>query len=209
MNLIFLGPPGAGKGTQAIRVSEKFGIPHVSTGDMLRSAIAQGTAMGLAAKSFMDQGELVPDEVVIGVVRERLAQDDCAKGFILDGFPRTVPQAETLDGIVKIDYAILVDLDDDTIVTRMAGRRTCPDCQATYHIDSLGGSTACARCGAALIQRADDAPDTVRNRLAIYHQKTQPLVDYYEGAGVLARIDGGQAIDVVFQAICSLLGDVR
>lgn len=209
MNLIFLGPPGAGKGTQAIRVSEKYGIPQISTGDMLRSAIAAGTEMGLAAKSFMDKGELVPDEVVIGVVKERLAQDDCSKGFILDGFPRTVPQAETLDGIVKIDYAVLVDLDDETIVTRMAGRRTCPACQATYHIDSLEGATTCSRCGATLIQRTDDAPETVRNRLSVYHEKTQPLVDYYEGAGILARIDGGQPIDVVFQAICSLLGEVR
>lgn len=165
--------------------------------------------MGLAAKSFMDKGELVPDQVVIGVVKERLAMDDSAKGFILDGFPRTVLQAETLAGIVTIDYAVLVDLDDETIVTRMAGRRTCPDCQATYHIDSLSGAQTCSRCGAALIQRADDAPETVRNRLAVYHQKTQPLVDYYEKAGVLARIDGSQAIDTVFQGICSLLGDVR
>ena len=209
MNLIFLGPPGAGKGTQAAMVAAKYGIPHISTGDMLRGAIAQGTEMGLAAKAYMDKGELVPDEVVIGVVRDRLAQSDCAKGFILDGFPRTVVQAETLAGIVSIDHAILVDLDDESIVTRMAGRRTCPACQATYHIDSLGGSQTCAKCGATLIQRTDDAPETVRNRLAVYHQKTQPLVDYYEGAGVLARIDGSQAIDAVFQAICGLLGAVR
>lgn len=209
MNLIFLGPPGAGKGTQAAMVAAKYGIPHISTGDMLRGAIAQGTEMGLAAKAYMDKGELVPDEVVIGVVRERLAQSDCAKGFILDGFPRTVVQAETLAGIVSIDHAILVDLDDESIVARMAGRRTCPACQATYHIDSLGGSQTCAKCGATLIQRTDDAPETVRNRLAVYHQKTQPLVDYYEGAGVLARIDGSQAIDAVFQAICGLLGAVR
>lgn len=209
MNLIFLGPPGAGKGTQAAMVAAKYGIPHISTGDMLRGAIAQGTEMGLAAKAYMDKGELVPDEVVIGVVRDRLAQSDCAKGFILDGFPRTVVQAETLAGIVSIDHAILVDLDDESIVARMAGRRTCPACQATYHIDSLGGSQTCAKCGATLIQRTDDAPETVRNRLAVYHQKTQPLVDYYEGAGVLARIDGSQAIDAVFQAICGLLGAVR
>lgn len=209
MNLIFLGPPGAGKGTQAAMVAAKYGIPHISTGDMLRGAIAQGTEMGLAAKAYMDKGELVPDEVVIGVVRERLAQSDCAKGFILDGFPRTVVQAETLAGIVSIDHAILVDLDDESIVARMAGRRTCPACQATYHIDSLGGSQTCAKCGATLIQRTDDAPETVRNRLAVYHQKTQPLVDYYEGAGVLARIDGSQTIDAVFQAICRLLGAVR
>ena len=209
MNLIFLGPPGAGKGTQAAMVAAKYGIPHISTGDMLRGAIAQGTEMGLAAKAYMDQGELVPDEVVIGVVRDRLAQRDCAKGFILDGFPRTVVQAETLAGIVSIDHAILVDLDDESIVARMAGRRTCPACQATYHIDSLGGSQTCAKCGATLIQRTDDAPETVRNRLAVYHQKTQPLVDYYEGAGVLARIDGSQTIDAVFQAICGLLGAVR
>lgn len=209
MNLIFLGPPGAGKGTQAAMVAAKYGIPHISTGDMLRGAIAQGTEMGLAAKAYMDKGELVPDEVVIGVVRERLAQSDCARGFILDGFPRTVVQAETLAGIVSIDHAILVDLDDESIVTRMAGRRTCPACQATYHIDSLGGSQTCAKCGATLIQRTDDAPETVRNRLAVYHQKTQPLVDYYEGAGVLARIDGSQAIDAVFQAICGLLGAVQ
>ena len=209
MNLIFLGPPGAGKGTQAAMVAAKYGIPHISTGDMLRGAIAQGTEMGLAAKAYMDKGELVPDEVVIGVVRDRLAQSDCAKGFILDGFPRTVVQAETLAGIVSIDHAILVDLDDESIVARMAGRRTCPACQATYHIDSLGGSQTCAKCGATLIQRTDDAPETVRNRLAVYHQKTQPLVDYYEGAGVLARIDGSQAIDAVFQAICGLLGAVQ
>ncbi|MGI6316712.1 MAG: adenylate kinase [Christensenellales bacterium] len=200
MNLIFLGPPGAGKGTQAARVSAAWDIPHVSTGDMLRTAIAQGTPLGLAAKSLMDAGKLVPDDLVISIVKERLAEDDCKKGYILDGFPRTVAQAEALASFAGITKAVLVDLADEEIISRMAGRRTCPSCQATYHISTLK-EEVCEKCGVKLIRRVDDAPETVASRLVVYHEKTQPLIDYYARKGILAKVDGSNSVDEVFNDI--------
>ena len=206
MNLILLGPPGAGKGTQAVRISAKYEIPHISTGDMLRSAIKAQTAMGLAAKGFIDKGELVPDDVVIGVVKERLAMADCQSGFLLDGFPRTVVQAQTLKEIVKLDYAVCVDANDDALVARIAGRRVCPQCNGTFHVSSLEGLN-CPNCGGMLIQRDDDKESTVRNRLAVYAAQTKPLIDFYAKEGILCTVDGMQPIDQVFQAICDVLGD--
>ena len=206
MNLILLGPPGAGKGTQAVRIRDRYNLPHISTGDMLRAAIKAETPMGLAAKSHIDKGELVPDEVVIGVVKERLAMDDCAKGFMLDGFPRTLVQAEALKSIASIDVALCVDADYEALVTRIAGRRFCPECSGTFHVSTLEG-TDCPVCGAALVQRADDQEATVRNRLNVYDAQTKPLIDFYTQEGILRRVDGMQAIEKVFQDICEVLGD--
>ena len=190
MNIIFLGPPGAGKGTQAQIVCQRLGIPQVSTGDMLRAAIAAGTEMGRKAKEYMDQGQLVPDEVVIGIVRDRLADADCQKGYILDGFPRTVEQAKALSTFAKIDVAINLDVPDDVLVKRLSGRRVCPLCGAPYHVDRLNGETVCRADGTPLIQRDDDKAETVLNRLAVYHQKTAPLIDHYRVEGLLKNIGG-------------------
>jgi adenylate kinase len=206
MNLILLGPPGAGKGTQAVRISERYGLPHISTGDMLRSAIKAQTPMGLAAKSHIDKGELVPDDVVIGVVRERLAMADCSKGFLLDGFPRTLVQAEALEQITSVDVALCVDAEAEALVQRIAGRRVCTKCNGTFHVSALKG-TVCPVCGAALMQRDDDQEKTVRNRLAVYEAQTKPLVDFYTHKGILRSVDGMQAIEKVFQDICDVLGD--
>lgn len=206
MNLILLGPPGAGKGTQAVRISERYGLPHISTGDMLRSAIKAQTPMGLAAKSHIDRGELVPDDVVIGVVRERLAMADCSKGFLLDGFPRTLVQAEALEQITSVDVALCVDAEAEALVQRIAGRRVCTKCNGTFHVSALKG-TVCPVCGAALMQRDDDQEKTVRNRLAVYEAQTKPLVDFYTHKGILRSVDGMQAIEKVFQDICDVLGD--
>ena len=197
MNIIFLGPPGAGKGTQAQIVCQRLGIPQVSTGDMLRAAIAAGTEMGRKAKEYMDQGQLVPDEVVIGIIKERLAQPDCADGFILDGFPRTIPQAEALDrmGIV-IDRVIDIEVDDETIARRVSGRRACPGCGSTYHVDYKRPAVegVCDRCGDTLVQRKDDHPDTVRERLHVYHEQTEPLKIYYGAAGKLTIVEGQEEV---------------
>ena len=206
MNMILLGPPGAGKGTQAVRISERYGLPHISTGDMLRSAIKAQTPMGLAAKSHIDKGELVPDDVVIGVVRERLAMADCSKGFLLDGFPRTLVQAEALEQITSVDVALCVDAEAEALVQRIAGRRVCTKCNGTFHVSALKG-TVCPVCGAALMQRDDDQEKTVRNRLAVYEAQTKPLVDFYTHKGILRSVDGMQAIEKVFQDICDVLGD--
>lgn len=206
MNLILLGPPGAGKGTQAVRISEKYGLPHISTGDMLRSAIKAGTPMGLAAKSHIDKGELVPDDVVIGVVKERLAMDDCTKGFLLDGFPRTLVQAEALSAFAKVDMALCVDADSEALVARIAGRRVCPKCSGTFHVSSLKDNK-CPTCGAELIQRDDDKESTVRNRLVVYDAQTKPLIDFYSEKGLLRTVNGMQPIEKVFQDICDVLGD--
>ena len=206
MNLILLGPPGAGKGTQAVRISERYGLPHISTGDMLRSAIKAQTPMGIAAKSHIDKGELVPDDVVIGVVRERLAMADCAKGFLSDGFPRTLVQAEALEQIASVDVALCVDAEAEALVQRIAGRRVCTKCNGTFHVSALKG-TVCPVCGAALMQRDDDQEKTVRNRLAVYEAQTKPLIDFYTHKGILRSVDGMQAIEKVFQDICDVLGD--
>jgi adenylate kinase len=189
MNLIFLGPPGAGKGTMAQLLMNEAGIPQISTGDMLRQAMKAGTEMGLSAKRYIEAGELVPDEVVIGIVKDRLQADDCKNGYILDGFPRTVPQAEALAQFAKIDVALNIALDDEVIISRLGGRRVCLKCGATYHISTLNGSDTCAACGEKLVQRKDDAPETVKNRLAVYAAQTAPLIEYYEKKGLLKTVE--------------------
>ena len=197
MNLILLGAPGAGKGTQAEVICEKLSIPAISTGNIIREALKNGTEMGLKAKAYMDEGKLVPDDVVIGIIRERLSQDDCQNGFILDGFPRTIPQAEALDqmGIV-IDRVISIEVPDDKIAARMAGRRVCPKCGASYHTEykKPAKEGVCNACGAELVQRKDDAPETVLERLRVYHEQTEPLKGYYENAGKLRLVEGQEEV---------------
>lgn len=204
MNLIFLGPPGAGKGTQAQRVCEALKIPQISTGDILRRAIKDQTPTGLKAKSFIDAGQLVPDEVVIDIVKERLAQADCQKGYILDGFPRTVPQAEALAGFARIDAVIELDVADEALVARLSGRRVCLNCGATYHV-SRHPAMVCDKCGQELAQRNDDQAETVLSRLQVYHSQTAPLVAYYQDKGLLRRIDGNQPMDTIFESILKLV----
>ncbi len=213
MNIVFLGPPGAGKGTQAKKIAEKYGIPQISTGDMFREHLSKGTELGLKAKEYMDKGQLVPDEVVLGMVEERLKQPDCEKGFILDGFPRTVPQAEALDQLLekmgkKIDYAICIDVPDEELVKRLTGRRTCKKCGMMYHVmfKPPKEEGKCDVCGGELYQRADDNEETVRNRLKVYHEQTEPIIQFYEKKGVLYRIDGMGSIDEIFERIVKLLG---
>ena len=207
MNLIFLGPPGAGKGTQAVRVCERLGIPQISTGDILRRAIKNQTPTGLAAKSYIDKGQLVPDSVVIDIVRERLAQDDCKAGYLLDGFPRTVLQAEALETFAKIDAVVDIDVSDEKLVARLSGRRVCLSCGGTYHVSQLNGSMTCAKCGNELIQRADDKAETVLSRLTVYHAQTEPLIDFYTQRGLLKHIDGAQPMDDCYAAILAVLGE--
>ena len=207
MNVVFLGPPGAGKGTQAVRVCERLGIPQISTGDILRKAIREQTETGLKAKSYIDQGLLVPDEVVIDIVRERLAMPDCQNGYILDGFPRTVPQAQALAGFARIDAVIDIEVSDEQLVARLSGRRVCPACGATFHVSSLGGRTDCDKCGAGLVQRDDDKAETVLNRLNVYHAQTAPLIDYYGSQGLLKTVDCSQPLDDCFAAILRALGE--
>ena len=197
MNIIMLGAPGAGKGTQAAVLCEHFGIPTISTGNMIREALKNGTEMGLKAKSYMDDGKLVPDEVVIGIVKERLSEDDCKKGFILDGFPRTIPQAEALDNMgVDIKYVINIDVPDESIIKRMSGRRVCENCGRPYHIESLKPQKdgVCDDCGGTLVQRKDDHPDTVLARLDVYHKETEPLADYYRKQGKLVNVEGQNTV---------------
>jgi adenylate kinase len=206
MNIIFLGPPGAGKGTQAQRICGALNIPQISTGDILRRAMKEGTETGLKAKSFIDAGQLVPDEVIIDIVKERLAMDDCSQGYILDGFPRTVPQAEALDTFATIDCVIELDVKDEVLVERLSGRRVCVKCGATYHLSMLGGKTTCDVCGEELIQRNDDKAETVLNRLKVYHDQTAPLIGYYENKGLLKKVDGAQGLENTFAAIMKTLG---
>ena len=205
MKMVFLGPPGAGKGTQAVRVSEKYGYPQISTGAMLREAMAQGTELGLAAKSIIEAGGLVPDDVVIGIVKERLAREDCKKGFLLDGFPRTVPQAEALESFAALDIAINVDADEDVIVARIAGRRMCRACGEALHVTTLRGATSCPKCGGEIYQRTDDNEDTVRNRMKVYNAQTKPLIDFYARKGILVNIDGDRDIEVVFKDVVAAI----
>ena len=206
MNIIFLGPPGAGKGTQAQKICAALNIPQISTGDILRRAMKDGTETGLKAKSYIDAGQLVPDEVIINIVKERLAMDDCRNGYILDGFPRTVPQAEALDTFAAIDSVIDLDVADQVLVDRLSGRRVCVKCGATYHLSTLNGSTTCKVCGEELIQRNDDKAETVLNRLQVYHAQTAPLVGYYEQKGLLHKVDGARGYDEIFDAIMKELG---
>ena len=197
MKLILLGAPGAGKGTQAEVVCKALNIPEISTGNIIREALAQGTEMGLKAKSFMDAGQLVPDDVVIGIIKERLAKDDCANGFILDGFPRTIPQAEALDAMgVIIDRVIDIEVPDEKIAARMSGRRVCKDCGSSYHLEYKAPKAEgiCDACDGELIQRKDDAPETVLDRLAVYHKQTEPLKDFYSKKGILRIVEGQEEI---------------
>ena len=205
MNIIFLGPPGAGKGTQAQIVCQKLGIPQISTGDMLRAAIANQTETGLKAKAYMDAGQLVPDEVVIAIVKERLTADDCAKGYILDGFPRTVEQAKALGDFAEIAAVINLNVEDAALVKRLSGRRVCPACGAPYHVDRLNGEKACKADGTLLIQRSDDQAETVSNRLQVYHEKTAPLIAHYQEEGVLKNINGAQGLEEISVEILKTL----
>ncbi|MGN1019359.1 MAG: adenylate kinase [Aristaeellaceae bacterium] len=205
MNIIFLGPPGAGKGTQAQRVCSALNIPQISTGDILRRAMKEQTPTGIKAKAYIDAGKLVPDEVIIDIVKDRLAQADCAGGYILDGFPRTVPQAEALEGIAAIDAVIELDVADEKLIERLSGRRVCLKCGATYHVSRLNGETRCAACGDTLIQRDDDKAETVLNRLTVYHNQTAPLVDFYQKRGLLKVIDGAQDMDTIFASIMDIV----
>lgn len=207
-----MGLPGAGKGTQAEKIKEKYNIPHISTGDMFRLAIKEGTELGIKAKSYLDEGALVPDEVTNGIVRERLSMKDCENGFLLDGFPRTIPQAETLEGIVatlnkKIDHVIHVDVPEEKLLQRLTGRRICPTCGATYHVlyNPPKVENVCDKDGSTLSQRADDTEETVKNRLEVNVKQTQPLLDFYKKAGVLMPVNGDQHIDDVFVEIKSNL----
>ncbi|MCI8292851.1 MAG: adenylate kinase [Hespellia sp.] len=212
MKIIMLGAPGAGKGTQAKKIAGKYGIPHISTGDIFRANIKNGTELGKKAKTYMDQGLLVPDELVVDLVVDRVNQEDCTKGYVLDGFPRTIPQAEALDKALadvdqKIDYAINVEVPDENIVNRMSGRRACVSCGATYHLvyAPTKEEGICDNCQGSLILRDDDKPETVKKRLNVYHEQTQPLIDYYTKAGVLVEVDGTIDIDDVFAAIVKVL----
>ncbi len=214
MKIIMLGAPGAGKGTQAKMIAAKYGIPHISTGDIFRANIKNGTELGKKAKSYMDQGLLVPDELTCDLVVDRTAQEDCAQGYILDGFPRTIPQAEALEKALEersaaIDYAIDVDVPDENIVNRMGGRRACTGCGATYHIVFNAPKTegVCDVCGEKLILRDDDKPETVQKRLDVYHTQTQPLIDFYKAKGVLRTVDGTKDMNDVFADITALLGE--
>ena len=205
MKLIFLGPPGAGKGTQAAGVSVHLGVPHISTGDMFRSAIKNETPVGLEAKRYLDAGELVPDSVVIDMVRERLAMDDCRNGYLLDGFPRTVDQAVALNGIDEPDAVVDISVPDDKLVGRLTGRRVCAKCQGTFHISKLENERVCPICGGEVYQREDDRPETIQTRLHAYHEQTEPLIGYYSGHGKLRRVNGDSKPEDVFKNIIASL----
>ena len=213
MKIIMLGAPGAGKGTQAKMIAEKYKVPHVSTGDIFRANIKNGTELGKKAKEYMDKGQLVPDELTVEILLDRVAQEDCKNGYVLDGFPRTIPQADVLDKELtklgdKVDYAINVDVPDENIVRRMSGRRACLKCGATYHIEHIPPKQEgiCDVCGSELVQRDDDKPETVQNRLSVYHEQTQPLIDYYNAKGILKSVDGTKDMQDVFSEITGILG---
>ena len=212
MKIIMLGAPGAGKGTQAKMIAEKFNIPHISTGDIFRANIKNGTELGKKAKEYMDKGQLVPDELTVEILLDRVAADDCKNGYVLDGFPRTIPQADVLDKELtklgdKVDFAINVDVPDENIVRRMSGRRACLKCGATYHIEHIPPKKEgiCDTCGSELVQRDDDKPETVQNRLLVYHEQTQPLIDYYNKKNILKSVDGTKDMQEVFSDIVNIL----
>ncbi|MDE7007996.1 MAG: adenylate kinase [Lachnospiraceae bacterium] len=213
MKIIMLGAPGAGKGTQAKLIAEKYGIPHVSTGDIFRANIKDGTQLGREAKEYMDQGLLVPDELTVKILLDRVAKEDCKDGYVLDGFPRTIPQAKVLDAALceigdQVDFAVNVDVPDESIIRRMGGRRACLACGATYHTEYIPPKSEgiCDVCGKELVLRDDDKPETVKNRLDVYHKQTQPLIDFYQEKGILKSVDGTVPMDDVFAAITAILG---
>jgi adenylate kinase len=213
VKIVLLGPPGAGKGTQAKSISNRYSIPHISTGDIFRKNISENTPLGIEAKSYMDNGQLVPDEVTINMVKDRLQQDDCKNGYLLDGFPRTVHQAEALDNFLtereeSIDTALLIEVPKEFILERMTGRRVCPSCGASYHIkfNPPTNDGKCDLCGSDVIQRKDDTEETVKERLDVYENQTQPLIDFYKNKKQLSVVDGTQAINEVFESICKILG---
>jgi adenylate kinase len=201
MNVLLLGAPGAGKGTQATKISDSYRLPHISTGDIFRANIKGGTPIGLVAKSYIDKGLLVPDEVTCKIVENRLQEDDCKVGYLLDGFPRNLSQAEALDKITKIDAVINIDIDVSLLMERLCGRRVCKDCGESYHISTLNGATNCSRCGGELYQRKDDNPETVGSRLEVYEKQTAPLIDYYTRKGLIINIQGDDTPQGVFEAI--------
>lgn len=214
MKIIMLGAPGAGKGTQAKLIAEKYGIPHISTGDIFRANIKDGTQLGREAKEYMDKGLLVPDELTVKILLDRVAKEDCKDGYVLDGFPRTIPQAKVLDAALceigdQVDFAVNVDVPDENIVNRMGGRRACVSCGATYHVqfNAPKQEGVCDSCGEKLILRDDDKPETVQKRLNVYHEQTQPLINYYKKAGVLKEVDGTKNMEEVFKDIVNILGD--
>ena len=213
MKIIMLGAPGAGKGTQAKRIADKWQIPHISTGDIFRANIKDGTELGMEAKKYMDKGALVPDELTVKLLLDRVAKEDCKNGYVLDGFPRTIPQAEVLDKALadigeNVDFAINVDVPDENIINRMSGRRACVSCGATYHMKYAPTKVEgiCDRCGKELILREDDKPETVQKRLEVYHKQTQPLIDYYAKKEILKTVDGTKDMEEVFQDIVTVLG---
>ncbi len=210
MNVILLGAPGAGKGTQATRISDKFGLPHISTGDIFRENIQNQTPIGVLAKSYIDKGQLVPDEVTCEIVKDRLQKDDCKKGYLLDGFPRTIAQAEMLDKFAQIDAVVNINIDFSLLMARLCGRRVCRDCGESYHISTLNGATTCSRCGGELYQRKDDNPETVQSRLDVYTEQTSPLIDYYTKKGIILNFVGtDDPPEILFNQIAEKLGELK
>lgn len=208
MNIILLGAPGAGKGTQASKISDQYALPHISTGDIFRENIKNQTEIGLLAKSYIDKGQLVPDEVTCKIVESRIVKPDCEKGYMLDGFPRTIAQAEALDKITNVDLVINIDVDFALVMDRLCGRRVCKDCGESYHISRLNGETKCARCGGELYQRKDDNPETVENRLAVYSEQTAPLIEYYTKKGVLFNVVSDSTPEATFEKISAKLNSL-
>lgn len=205
MNIILLGAPGAGKGTQATKISDKYGMPHISTGDIFRENIRNRTEIGLLAKSYTDKGQLVPDEVTCRIVEDRLSREDCKNGYLLDGFPRNIAQAEQLDKFAKIDVVLNIDIDLSLLMDRLCGRRVCRECGESYHVSALNGKDTCGRCGGELYQRKDDNPETVGNRLSVYNEQTAPLIEYYTKKGILENLKGAASVEEVFAEIVSVL----
>ncbi|MBQ7831454.1 MAG: adenylate kinase [Clostridia bacterium] len=209
MNIILLGAPGAGKGTQASRISDNYKLPHISTGDIFRENIKNQTPIGLLAKSFIDQGQLVPDEVTCKIVEERISREDCKNGYMLDGFPRTIAQAEALDKITNIDLVINIDVDFSLLLDRLCGRRVCKDCGESYHVSRLNGETKCARCGGDLYQRKDDNPETVQSRLDVYNAQTAPLIEYYTKKGIIFNVVGNTTPEDVYAEVSKKLDAMK
>lgn len=205
MNIVLLGAPGAGKGTQAALISERFSLPHISTGDMFRYNIKHQTPIGVVAKSYIDKGQLVPDEVTVEIVKQKLAEDDCKNGYLLDGFPRNIFQADALQGFSEVDAVLNIDIPFERLMGRLTGRRVCSSCGESYHVSNLNGSTVCHKCGGELIQRADDNEKTVSDRLKVYSSQTEPLIDYYKAKGKLLTVDGDRSVEEIFDDICVLL----